>query len=389
MPVFEYQARDRSGGVVSGAVTAESEQMAVAQLHEAGYFVTNMAERPAPSEAAPSPAVRDVVFRPVSTGDMAVAYRELATMINSGMTIVRSLDVLEQNTRNPRLRQALRRMQRGVQTGRPLSEQMMEHPAIFSEIAVALMQAGEKSGRLDDMLKQLAEYTEYQLEVEALIRRETLYPKIVAAVIVLVLIFLPLVNQIVHGGPWLWTAIAELMLVGVLVAGLMLLPRIVLSSEYARATWDSIKLSLPIFGPIASRLALSRFSRALAALYEAGISPASALAPAGRASGNRAIAAAMHRVVPMLQGGRPLTEALAYTGMMSRTVMEMVRTGEESGELGSLLEKVAEYHEDEAKTGIHRVAVSILPIFLLIAGLIVLAIAVNFYVGMAGSILGM
>jgi len=389
MPVFEYEARDRTGGVVSGAVSAESEQLAVARLHEAGYFVTSVRERPTPVAPHVGLATKDVVFRPVATGDLAAAYRELATMINAGMTIVRALDVLEQNTSNPRLRQALRDMQRGVENGRPLSEQMLRHPAIFSELAVALVQAGERSGRLEGMLKQLAEYVEYQRELEGLIRRETLYPKIVLAVMILVVIFLPLIYRIVNGGPWFWTAAGEIMLVAVIVAGLVLVPRMLLSTEYARDAWDRFKLSLPIFGKIASRLALSRFSRALAALYEAGISPASALEPAGRASGNRAIADAMRRVVPMLQGGQKLSDGLATTGLVSRTVMEMVRTGEEAGEVGGMLEKVAQYHEDEAKTAIHQVTVSILPIFLLIAGVIVLLIAVSFFVGLYGGLLRM
>ena len=389
MPIFEYEARDQQGQLVSGVLPADSEGLLVRQLQSGGLFVTSVRparERRARGEGRP---VGQVVFRPVRTGEMAVCYRELAAMIGAGMTIVRALDVLEQNTTNPRLRQALRGVSAGVERGQPLSQQMARFPTIFNEIAVALVEAGERSGRLDDMLKRLATYTEYQLEVEQLIRRETMYPKLVGAFILLVLIFLPLVPAIVMGGSgWQVRAIAQLLLLAGVIAAAIIVPRLLMSTEWARELWDDLKIKLPIFGGIARRFALSRFSRALAALYESGVSLASGLPTAGRASGNRIVAEAMTRASSQVQTGVRLSDALVSTGLVPHTVLAMVRTGEESGDLGGLLDKVADYYEDEAKTSIHRISVMILPIFLLIAGAIVLIMLVSFYVGLYGSILG-
>ncbi len=389
MPVFEYEARDQAGQLVAGKQQAASQDVLVRQLQSGGLFVTSV--RPSREFRAPGVGrpLGQTILRPVKTGEMAVCYREFAAMIHAGMTIVRALDVLEQNTTNPRLRQALRGVSAGVQRGQPLSEQMARFPTIFNEIAIALAEAGESSGRLDDMLRRLADYAEYQLEVEQLIRRETMYPKLVAAAILLAFVFLPLIPAIVLGqGGWLLPALMQMLVLAALVTAAILVPRVVLSSEYAREQWDRIKLSLPIFGGIVRRFALSRFSRALAALYESGVSLATGLPTAGRASGNRVIARAMVAAAYHVQTGGRLSDALAATYLVPPTVLAMVRTGEESGDLGSLLEKVGEYYEDEAKTSIHRVSVSILPIFLIIAGAIVLFFAISFYAGLYGGLLG-
>jgi type II secretory pathway component PulF len=186
---FLYTAKDRSGQDVSGAVVAHTQELALAQLQEAGYFVTGI--QPALRVPPPRPASGlQRAFHGVHSGDLAIMFRELATMVGAGMSLVRSLDVLEQNTAKSHLRAAIRDMQQAVESGQPLSVQLRRHDAIFPEIAAATVEAAERSGRLDEMFKMLAAYMEYEHEIRQTVRRETVYPKIVAAVVVLVLILL-------------------------------------------------------------------------------------------------------------------------------------------------------------------------------------------------------
>jgi type II secretory pathway component PulF len=384
-----YTAKDQAGQEVSGAVAAQSEQIAVAQLHQAGYFVTDIRPelRLAPRAGPPSTLQR--AFHGVSSGDLAIMFREMATMIGAGMSMVRCLDVLEQNTSKPQLRAAIRSMQAGVERGEPLSAHLRHHDAIFPEISVATVEAAERSGRLDEMFRMLATYMEYEHEIRQTVRRETFYPKIIAAFIVIVLLVLIGLSVWQSGGSWFLAVVAILGLIGLGVSGTWLGLRMLSTSTYARQTWDAVKSSLPIIGKTVRRLAMSRFARALATMYEAGLSLPEGVRLSARACGNHYIAVSLDACVEHMRRGMKLSEALAATRVVPNTVLQMVVTGEESGQLGTTLSKVADYYEDEAKTAIHSMCVSILPVCLVVFGAIVLFMAIQFYLSYATGMLNM
>jgi type II secretory pathway component PulF len=151
--------------------------------------------------------------------------------------------------------------------------------------------------------------------------------------------------------------------------------------------WDGVKISLPVIGKTVRRLVMSRFARALATMYEAGLSLPEGVRLSARACGNHYIAGALEACIRHMQHGMKLSEALAATRVVPNTVLQMVVTGEESGQLGTTLSKVAEYYEDEAKTAIHAMCVTILPVAIVFLGAIVLVIAIMFYLAYAGSIM--
>lgn len=384
---FLYTAKDRSGQDVSGILVAQSEELAVAQLQDAGHFVTTITQQVQTPPRVVKPSALERAFRGVNSGDLAIMFRELATMIGAGMTLVRALDVLEQNTSKPYLRQVLRDVQRGVEQGQALSQQMRRHGDVFPEIASATVEAAERSGRLDEMFKMLARYMEYAHGLRQTIRRETFYPKIVAVVIVLVLLLLVGLSVWRAGGSWLLATITLLAEVVAVIALLWLVVWILRSSPYARQVWDTVKLALPVVGKTVGRLVMSRFTRALAAMYEAGLSLPEGVRLSARACGNHHIANSLQACTFRMQHGMKLSEALAATGVVPNIVLQMVVTGEESGQLGTTLSKVADYYEDEAKTAIHAMCVSILPIAVGILGVVVLIIAITFYAGYFTSVL--
>jgi len=384
MPTYTYEARDPGGHLVSGAMEAASSSAAMAAIRNAGYLVVRVTQE----TAVPTGRVTAEPWaRGIGIGTMVIFYRELATMISSGMTLVQGLDVLERNQPNAVMRRVIRELSRGVQQGRPLSEQMRRFPSVFSPLGVAIVVAAEQSGKLDDLLGMLARYTEQEHETRQMIRRETFYPKLLLVALL----------TIVPGGLLIATAFTQGAgaALGTLAVGVMwfalavVLPLTLLyfavrsfgHTTSGRETLDRIKLSLPLLGKNLRKLGLSKFARALSALYAAGIPLPSALPLAADTTGNVALGKALLAGAAHLNAGGTLSEALAVSGQIPGLVISMVTTGEQTGKMDTTLDKVAEYYESEAGTAIKQLAMTITPIAVIIAGIVVCIIAIRFYLG--------
>jgi len=396
MPTFAYRAKDAAGRVVTGRVDADTEQVAVRQIREEGYWITELKSVPARARVGFAEALDRAIIKPlffrVRLRDKMVMFRELATMVGAGMSIVRSLDILASNTRSARLKQVLTEIQPPIENGRPLSDQLARYPTVFTEMEVALVRAGERGGLLESMLRELADYLEYEMELRHTISRETFYPKAVVVVGLLVLGVLSYVARTFAGPAGGASGFAGPLLVGALwtiggLAAAFLLMRILLQRPGFAKLWDYVKLAIPIIGPNVKKLAVSKAARALSALYRAGVTISEAVGPSGRASGNQVISEAFERCAPELQRGGKLSTALAAQNLMPNMVLQMIGTGEETGDLDGMLGKVSEYYEDEAKTAIHQMCVAILPISIILLALVVLYMLVQFYTGYFGSIM--
>lgn len=387
MREFAYEVMDNQGNRVQGVLYAPDEQLAVRKLQEQGYFVTSVQARGGAGERRPG--VVENIFHRVRTKDLAIMFREMASMLGAGMGIVAVLDVLARNTPNARLRQAILEMSKGAEAGDRLSNQMARFPTLFDEVTLSVIRAAEQTGRLDEMLRLLSQHLEYRFEMEQMVRRESFYPKVVAGFIVLILLFLVLFPVAQRSGPT--TAVlmgfGAVVCIALVILVCIALWRALMSSAYVKSAWDSVKLALPIIGLQVRRLAMSRFARTMATMYEAGVSIREAIGPAARATGYRPLAEAIAAATHDVDRGGKLSEALAATRAVPETVLAMVRTGEESGQLGETLNKVADYEEEEAKTAIHAICVSILPASIVILGAVVAVIAALFYMGYYSNIL--
>ena len=393
MRIFTYEAQNQQGHTISGSLQAETEEAAVAQLRAHGYWVTRLSAAAGPAAAPIRPSLWPTLFPAVKKGDLVLAFRQLATMVGAGMSLFQSLGELERNTSNPHLRQVLRDVLGQVQTGGRLSDALAKYPAVFSDLVVGIVAAAENSGKLDTMLKTLAQYLEDERQLDQLIRRETLYPKILLGA----LLVIPVIAALVIGGLHLATmgnfalavslvAMCGLGAVGVTVAG-VLLARVYRQSKAGNRALDALKLRLPLIGKVAHRFAVARLSRALAAMYQSGLPLPQSLLLAGRASGNTVIADAMARLSADLRDGRvtKVSEGFAASGLFPSMVVQMVSTGEQTGNFDTMLDKVAEYYEDEAQTTSKQLAYTAVPIAVLIFGAVVLLLAVTFYSGLIGA----
>jgi len=389
MPVatYAYEVRDKTGNALTGEMEAETPQLVAAQLRDQGYIIVRIKEAQAPQARE---ARRPTPARRVSHAALAQFYRELATLIGSGMTVIRALHVIEENTTNPMLRWAARGVIPGVERGQRLSENMRRFPEAFSPLAVAIVAAGEASGKLEEMLKALAEYAEHDLEVQRMIQRETLYPKILAGAILIIPTAMVIIVQMLQPGmlgAGVLVPVAVLAgLLGAVGLGYWLV-RAYQKSEQGRTIVDRMRLTLPIFGGVAQKIVMSRFCRALAALYSAGVTMPESVKLSADASANLAVASEVRAAIPHLQKGGRLSEVLATSRYVPATVVAMLRTGEETGDIDATLQKVADYYDDEAKTKIRQMATAIVPICVIIAAIFVVLILASFYIGYFNSML--
>ncbi|HEX8234759.1 MAG TPA: type II secretion system F family protein [Abditibacteriaceae bacterium] len=351
----------------------------------------------ASSSAAPSPAVELVapgaanqqIWLHASAKDLSLFYRQMNAMLHAGTSLWHALRTLGEHASSKSLRQASREMANRLESGATWSQTMHAYPGLFSELAIGMVQAGEAGGFLDRMCLKLSEYSERDYELQQTIKRETWYPKLLVFCAILIPSVVPVVIAGV-GGTSMWRAWFSsgapyaLMLIGMMWLGWKVMNRVspaVTHGGSPRLWIDWLKLKLPIIGKTSRALATVKFCRALGALYSAGVGPHKAVKMAADACGNAAMAEKARSITRDLENGAGLTASLAKTQYFPGVALQMMRTGEESGNLDGQLDKVADFLEQDAETTIRQsVKVLGIVVFLGIAAYIG-AMVIQFYVG--------
>lgn len=325
--------------------------------------------------------------------ELVVFYREMATLIHAGMTVFRGLSILAEQTPSSRLRNILLEMLPDSERGKPLSELMTRYPTTFSELGVAMVRAGESSGTLDLMLSRLADYHEREQELRNQIRWKVMYLKLIVVVgLVVSAITAVCLKSIGGGGSLSGRAFSGALLKNaapllLLLAGLAALRVGLAVSPPLRRAYDAFKLYVPAIGGLVRQLACARFSRALASLYSAGMLMDQALEIAAPVTGNQVMADQIQRLVPSVQKGRPLSEALQSTGHFPHMVVQMVRVGEETGNVDEMLNKVASYYESHAAAATQSLVTIGFVALIILFAIGVLMFAISFYSGFYGNIM--
>lgn len=406
MPTYSYHAKDKSGTQISGLIEAVNPSLAAASLREQGLFPTKIEQAPTgtvydhsltPSPtplpqrppSLPTPQRVDVAPFAVSVplAELAMFYRQFATLLRSGVPLLQSLNALEQQTKNARFKQIIREAQAAIASGAPLSRVMDGYPAVFTTMQVELIRAGETGGMLETMCTRLADYLEREIEIRRKLSRETLYPKIVLSLagIVYLIIKWTQAGMGASGAAVVQAKVQFAVITAVSLALIWWLARFLNQFPAVGAGWDNFKMFLPGVGGVSRRYATARFCRALGALFAGGINIVRSVEIAGRACGNRAIAQAMLDGVPLLMSGQGIGAVLAQSGVLSPIAVQMARTGEATGSLDEMLARVADYLESEADMKAHRLAMVLGVVAILIAAVIVLMIAIQAYMGVANQ----
>ena len=325
----------------------------------------------------------------------AQVFNELATMVRAGVTIGESLSALAQDMEHARVASVLSEMGRAVSAGSSLTEALRHHPGAFSPITISLIEVGETGGLLDRSLAAAAEYHERDFELRHLLTRETFYPIILFAVILFIWPMTHFIITWIQGSflAALVRLLLELLLmliyVGLPVGGAVIAYRLYARTEQGRIALDRMILQIPVIGNTVRRLCLARFCRALASLYSAGVLLGRSLRVAAETTGNRALEHELVRGASEVERGGKLSDALAEAPLVPRMLVRMLRTGEDTGDVDSMAHQVADHFEQEAQTAVKQMAVSITPVAVLVAGVIVGIMAISFYTGAFSALINL
>ncbi len=390
MPLFAYQAIDKSGLPVDGKLEAEHEFSAISKLQKMGYTILEVEEA---KESSFSKAF--TLQRKVKIGDLSFFSRQLAAMLVAGIPLTRCLYTLHEQTKHPVLKRTVGEVARSVEGGMSLSESLSAHPGIFSSMYIDMVKAGEMGGMIEEMLKRLSEQLDRDKSLRDNIRSATMYPIMVmifAVCVVLAMMFfivpifigffpkdvpLPLPTQVVMGisnslrGYWyLYILAFSLATVGL---------RLYLSSPGGKKTLDILKFRVPVFGELMKKATVARFARTLSTLLGGGIPVLQALEAAGPASGSMQVADAVKQTGASILEGQGIAGPLKVSGLFPPMLVNMVAVGEETGQLPTLLGRVAEFYEEEVATMTKGLTAMLEPLMLIFIGCIVGAILISIY----------
>ncbi len=391
MSTYVFRAIDLAGGKTKGEVEGESRQAATDQLRSRGLIVLDLADKHSSRQI-------DLSFlQSVKLPEVAVFARQLSTMINSGMNILRALYVLEEQTNNKLLKRTIVAVRRDVEAGRALSDAMERHPKVFSPLFIAMTRAGEAGGMLESSLNRIADQLEKDASLRRKIRSAMVYPTLVITFALIVLIAmvafvipvfasifastkseLPAMTQISIGASHLVTHSWYALIIG--AAAIVFGFRKWKSSTWGRPQWDRLRLRIPMkIGAIVQEVAIARWSRTLSTLTSAGVPLLQALEIVGKTGGNVAIEDAMVEVIASVKRGGTLSAPLSKASIFPSMVTHMVGVGEETGAVDAMLEKIAEFYEDRVDANVKALTSIMEPIMILVIGAIVGFVVISMY----------
>lgn len=383
MPVFTYEGKSAGGKEVSGEVEAES-------LDQARQMV--QARRVAEAKVKKKPTEISIPgfggSKKVPAQDVTQFARQFATMIDAGLPLVQCLNILGEQMENENLQKIIKDITRDVESGSTLSEAMAKHKKTFDSLFINMVAAGEVGGILDDVLLRIAEYKEKSDALKRKIKGAMMYPIVVLTVAVgatatlLIVVIpnfvqmfessgvpLPLPTKIVVGmSEFLQQYI--LLLIGICV-GVWFLFKRYYATDQGEQVIDNFKLNAPLLGELVRKSSVARFSRTLGTLLRSGVSILEALDITAKTAGNRILEDALQEARSSIGGGETITDPLARAEVFPPMVIQMVNVGEQTGELDRMLEKVADYYEEEVDTAVDGLTSIIEPVIIVYLGVVI------------------
>jgi type IV pilus assembly protein PilC len=393
---FEYKVRDKAGKVVTGAIEAESQKAVVSKLREMGYAPLLI------NETKSTLGKREVKMPwsgKVKTKDVAVMSRQFATMINSGLSLLRALNILGSQTENQAFAAILTEVRQDVEKGQSLSQAMGRHPKAFNRLYIAMIRAGETGGTLDATLIRMAETFEKEVALRSKIKSAMTYPVVVFGLVVIIvsamLMFvvpmfknlysdlggeLPVPTKLLIGASdfikkfWFVWFIA-------IPLGLRTFKKWK-KSDAGRAKWDAIKLKMPVFGTLVHKTALSRWTRTLSALMHSGVPILQGLDIVQETVNNVVVARATAEVQSSVKEGASLAKPLEQHPVFPPMVVQMMMVGEETGALDTMLDKIADFYDQEVDATVEALTSLIEPLLIAVMGVVVGGMVVALYMPM-------
>ncbi|MEJ5243672.1 MAG: type II secretion system F family protein [Desulfomicrobiaceae bacterium] len=390
MAIFLYRVKTRGGRTLKGEMDAPSADIVEAALRRKGYQEIKV--KPKPKDLLEGTFLEGGV----SDRDMVVFSRQFATMINAGVPILQSLQILSEQTENPKLRRRLYGIRADIEGGSSLFDALRKYPDIFDSLYTNMVNAGEAGGILDQVLLRLADYIEKAAKLKAKIKGAMIYPAVVVtvaiAVIAVILIFvIPTFKTMFEsmGGSLPAPTVFVINLSNFVVNNFLLLLGGAVAAfvafkffyrwEKGQILVDRWVLFLPVFGPLLRKAAVAKFSRTLSTMVSSGVPILNALDIVSKTSGNKTVELGVNEARRAVAEGQTLAEPLEETGVFPPMVIHMVSIGEATGALDTMLGKIADFYDDEVDVAVESLTSLIEPVMIVFLGVVVGGLVISMY----------
>jgi type IV pilus assembly protein PilC len=390
---YEYSVRNRAGKIVSGKLEAESQAIVVQKLKTMGYAPISITQ----ADAGMKKEIKIPGFgEKVKLKDLAIMSRQFATMISSGLSLLRSLSILSEQTENKKLRETLREVRNDVEAGNALSSSMAKHVTVFPPLFVHMTRAGEIGGFLDAVMLQIASNYEAEVKLRGKVKSAMTYPVVVFIMAMLavagMLLFivpvfaamfktlggeLPAPTRILVAMSTILKYGAPFIFVG-LVVGMFVWNKIK-RKESVRNIVDPMKLKIPVFGLLFQKIAIARFTRNLGTMMQSGVPILQSLNIVAETTGNMVLTHAVNDIQDSVRNGESLTSPLAEHAVFPPMVVQMMAVGEETGALDTMLHKISEFYDQDVEATTEQLTALIEPIMIAILGGIIGSMIIALY----------
>lgn len=401
MPEFSYEALDKGGKQVKGTIEASNEEIIIEKLRDMGFYplrvTPNKTKSGAKSDITALPILR-TIFHRVKTKHVMTFTRQLATLIDAGLPIMRSLSILQEQVESVVFKEKIAMMSRDIESGSSLSDAMAKHPKVFNKLYVNMVRAGEIGGVLEAVLNKVAEFLEKAQALIGKVKSAMMYPIVVMSLASLIVAFiliyiipkfqdmfnmlggdtdLPLPTRILVQASRI--LIYRSWIVIVVIVGIVVLYKQINKNPNGKYMLDKIQLKMPVFGDLFRKVAISRFAGTLSTLINAGVPILQALDIVRDSSGNEVIARAMMQVYQSVKDGETIHEPLSQCDVFPPLVVHMVAVGEETGAIDQMLTKVAEAYEREVDDTVNALTSILEPVLIVFLGVLVGGIVIALY----------
>ncbi len=387
MPTFQYVVRDQAGKEKKGVKEAESQGALVRMLREQGFTVKSIKQ----TKGAAGTAKKSAPPRGgVKLTELSVFCRQFSTMVDAGVSLVRCLSVLQEQSQNPKLRRIVADIQAEVEGGNTLSKAMAKYPRVFNNLFIGLVKAGEVGGVLEESLQRLSHFLEKDVELRRKVKSAMTYPVIVMVVAVLIVVglvtfilpkFFKLFEELgVKEFPAMTLFLKQAsdfltmgfptrqIVIGIVVSLLVVGFKMFVRTKFGKRVYDRFKLKVPVFGSLNHKIALARFSRTLGTLLVSGVPILQALETVAGTVDNDILADSIMHARARIREGDRIGDPLKKSGLFPPMVVQMISIGEESGALDSMLTKVAEFYESEVDAALESLTAAIEPVMIVFLG---------------------
>lgn len=400
MAVYACTVRDARGQQVSKTIEAPNLAQARAKLREQGLFPLDITEAQKSSSGLGGSINGFLAkMQKVKLKEMVVFTRQFATMINSGVALLRALNIMAEQAQSPIFKRILSEVRDGVEEGRSLSEVLADHPKTFNKLYVSMVSAGEMGGVLDEVLNRLAVFMENNAKLIGQLKAAMTYPAVVCFIATSIFIFLlsfviPIFKEMFDSMKVPLPAFTQMLLnMSAIVRGYwyIIFPSIggsvwalvaYIKTPFGRSQFDHVALKAPIFGDIIRKVAIARFTRTLGTLLRSGVPLMSALEITQDTAGNIHIAAGIAKVREAVSEGEGMTKPLEQTKLFPPMVTQMIAIGEESGNVDTMLSKVADFYDEEVEQAVKALTSLLEPLMMVLIGGMVGSIIIGMYLPM-------